>query len=198
MSVKVNSKTENSLSFRQSLLYVLSKHYIIHKFSEDPKQNVRYIFGDLKRLVVGEWSLISSDEFDDFIDAKGELLSRYLDDHERSGWGFFYQIFQHGGSERFTYGALDSLKTIFYQSVPVVGRQDIGKVDTFNVFSLTKEDIENLRPGSESRAQVLNEVKDHRHDFEGATGESGWILNHLQEIDSSIDDLESLQTVRGL
>ena len=202
MSVKVNSKTEYSVSFRHSLLYVLCKHFIIHKFTEDPKQNARSIFGDFKRRVVGEWSLISCDEFDDFIDTKGELLSRYLDDHERSARGWFFQIFQHGGSERFTYGALDSLKTIFHKIAPVLGRWDIGNADVFNIFSLYRKDIEELTPGSESRARILNEVKDHRHNYSHKLGEtsgddeSGWILHQLHETDSLIEELEFLQTVR--
>ena len=181
---------------------MFGKHFIIYMYCQDPTQNVHDVFSAFRKRTLSEWKLVSSNDWDSFINAKGDSLKRYWDDHERSVRGWFLQIFQHGGSDRFTFGAIEDLKTIFYSVPPLLGRPDVGDPEVLMPWGITKEEFDELSIESQSAHRILSEVINQTHDFTsplGSDGDSPSVRGRFSEfcgfVDYHITNVEQLVLV---
>ena len=117
------------------ILYTVGKNFVVHQFNQEPMISFTKILSRLKTFVCVTHNLVTRKQFCAFIDAGGygHSLNRYFDDKKRDTRRFLLTIFQHGGSERFTFGAVSGL-SIFHKFPPVLGTTMIGDEENLEVI----------------------------------------------------------------
>ena len=95
---------------------------MVYQFCQNPKQTAQQLFRKLGTVVITEERLANKEKFKVFINLKGDLLARYFLDHQRFVRRWLLNIFQHGGSERFTFGAIQNLNIAINKTTVLGGR----------------------------------------------------------------------------